>query len=189
MKKNDIILATIKLFSEKGYALTIADIGKAVSLKPSSIYGHFESKNQIIYEAFKYELHLFYDSFFSDLEKNKNCKTEDILKFIHTYYYDYYKNMIKFRFLNHIYLIPDMDFRNRCIALRLEKDRQLLEVLKEVFYKGVKEKVIKEKNIEESINLFITSLIGNLYVSLLYENKIEELFEKNWTAIWDAIKI
>lgn len=188
MKKEEIILATIKLFSEKGYSVTISDISKEVSLKPSSIYSHFENKDQIIFEAFKYEIHSFYNSFFIEIEKNKDKSSEEVLKFIHTYYFDYYKDMKKFKFLNHIYLIPNMEFRDRCISLRLDKDRELLRILKEVFFKGRKNKEIKENNTEENINLYITSLIGNLYISLLYENKTEELFNKNWTAIWDTIK-
>lgn len=188
-KKDEIILATIKLFSEKGYSVTISDIGKEVSLKPSSIYSHFENKNQIIFEAFKHEIHLFYDSFFSELEKSNKNKAEESLKFIHSFYYNYYKDMTKFKFLNHIYLIPDLNFRNQCINLRLDKDRELLKNLKEIFSNGVQNNEIKKENVEENINLYITSLIGNLYISLLYENKIEELFKKNWAAIWDTIKI
>lgn len=189
MKKNEIILASVKLFSEKGYSLTISDISKAVFLKPSSIYSHFESKDQIIFESFKHEIDSFYNYFFEELEKRTEYCIKENLKFIHTYYYDYYKNMTRFKFLNHIYLIPNEEFRNKCINIRLDKDRKLLSLLKGIFNEGIKKEEIKADNLEENVNLFITSLIGNLYISLLYENKGEELFRKNWTALWDTIKI
>lgn len=96
--------------------------------------------------------------------------------------------MRRFKFLNHIYLIPNVDFREKCISIRLDKDRELLRVLKEAFNKGRNSNELREENLEENLNLFITSLVGNLYISLLYENKTEELFKKNWTAIWNTIK-
>ena len=48
-KKDEIVLASVTLFAEKGYTeTTIKDIAKAVSLKTASLYNYFPSKKSIL---------------------------------------------------------------------------------------------------------------------------------------------
>ncbi|MCP1335514.1 TetR/AcrR family transcriptional regulator [Futiania mangrovi] len=47
-----ILLAAAQLFSQKGYAeTTLRQVAEKVSLKPASVYYHFESKEQILEEV------------------------------------------------------------------------------------------------------------------------------------------
>jgi AcrR family transcriptional regulator len=59
LNKNKIMEVTIELFSEKGYnAVSIRDITKKVGIKESSLYNHFQSKQELaetIYYNFQIE--------------------------------------------------------------------------------------------------------------------------------------
>jgi AcrR family transcriptional regulator len=59
LNKNKIMEVTIELFSEKGYnAVSIRDITKKVGIKESTLYNHFQSKQELgetIYYNFQME--------------------------------------------------------------------------------------------------------------------------------------
>lgn len=59
--KNDIILATIAVFNEKGVKFTLDDIAKELSISKKSIYKYFNSKEEIINEVI--------DWLFDDIER------------------------------------------------------------------------------------------------------------------------
>ena len=50
-KRQEIITAASKLFREKGYhATTVRDIAKEMDLRASSLYSHFDAKEEILWE-------------------------------------------------------------------------------------------------------------------------------------------
>lgn len=59
LNKNKIMEVSIELFSEKGYnAVSIRDITKKVGIKESTLYNHFQSKQELgetIYYNFQME--------------------------------------------------------------------------------------------------------------------------------------
>ncbi|WGX99161.1 TetR/AcrR family transcriptional regulator [Nocardioides sp. L-11A] len=58
--KDAIVTASARLFSERGYARTkVIDIAKAVGITPPSLYWHFGSKEEILFEYLRSRLELF----------------------------------------------------------------------------------------------------------------------------------
>lgn len=65
--KEKIFFAAIELFAEKGYADTsVRDIAAKVGIKPSSLYNHFESKEELFSDVFDTYL-VRMDSFYETL--------------------------------------------------------------------------------------------------------------------------
>lgn len=59
--KHDIFMAAIECFSKKNYkSCSMKEIADRVGIKPSSIYKHYESKDQILDEIFRYYEHNFH---------------------------------------------------------------------------------------------------------------------------------
>jgi len=53
--KENIILQAANIFNQKGFAgASLADLMEATGLKKGGIYNHFESKNEIVFEAFDF---------------------------------------------------------------------------------------------------------------------------------------
>ena len=53
--KDRILEAAIELFAEKGFSeVSVREITRAVGIKESSMYNHFESKQQILDEIFEF---------------------------------------------------------------------------------------------------------------------------------------
>jgi len=46
---------------------------------------------------------------------------------------------------------------------------------------------IKSEHLDNYVQLYISSLIGNLYIALLDENKLEKNFILTWEVFWSAI--
>ncbi|MGC9027844.1 MAG: TetR/AcrR family transcriptional regulator [bacterium] len=79
-KNQEIIEASIKVFSEKGfYEATMLDIAKAVEMGVGTLYQYFKSKDDLYYNAILYKLNEFHN-FYQERLKNKN----DILEIIST---------------------------------------------------------------------------------------------------------
>ena len=50
-RKQEILDAAKKLFSKKGYAASsMRDLAKSLGIKPASLYSHYESKDQMLWE-------------------------------------------------------------------------------------------------------------------------------------------
>ena len=75
-KKEEILHAAFKLFSEKGYALSMSDIAKAVKIKTPSLYSHFESKDKIVELTIKKEIEHYFFTLdkLIDSMKDKTCR-------------------------------------------------------------------------------------------------------------------
>lgn len=59
-----IIEKTAPVFNTKGYAATsLSDITEVTGLSKGSIYGNFDSKDEVVTEAFKYNAALLYKGF------------------------------------------------------------------------------------------------------------------------------
>ncbi len=78
-----IFRAAVDLFSAKGYAnVGIRDIAKAVGIKSSSLYNHFENKEAIAKEMYNFFYYAYYDKtpFLEDvLEKIPDITPEEAL--------------------------------------------------------------------------------------------------------------
>lgn len=175
------------LFSEKGYDVSIAELSKNVGLKPSSIYSHFESKEQIVYEMLRKEIEAFYSELQNEAQLLEERSVKESLKHMYFFAFKYYKDIKKFKFLNHIHLIQNVDLRNKCLKLRKEKGEEVSKKITLIFEKGVMNNEIKSEHLDNYIQLYISSLIGNLYIALLDENNLEKNFILTWEVFWSAI--
>jgi AcrR family transcriptional regulator len=59
-KKHEILKAAFRLFCDRGYGLSMADIAAAVGLKTPSLYSHFTGKHEIIEKIIEAEVLRFY---------------------------------------------------------------------------------------------------------------------------------
>lgn len=191
-KKEEIVLAMGQLFSKMGYSASIADLAKAVGLKPSSIYSHFESKDQMIQKFFELEVKTFYELFEIEITNLKNLNCEESLKKLYFFFFNYYKGNEKAPIWVHAAHIPHTQLKELCMELKKETDRKVGIYIQKIFTDGVINKEIKGDNLEGSIRLYNSSISGNI-ITLGFNHEsvefLDKLIETIWNAYWQSIKI
>jgi TetR/AcrR family transcriptional regulator, transcriptional repressor for nem operon len=80
--KLDIIQRSAPIFNQRGYAgASIADVMQATGLQKGGIYNHFESKEQLALESFKYSVRLIRQHYAEAL-KGQNSAPVQLLAFM-----------------------------------------------------------------------------------------------------------
>lgn len=68
--KENIILQAANIFNQKGFAAaSMADLMEATGLKKGGIYNHFESKNEIVFEAFDFAIRQINKAYYKAIRK------------------------------------------------------------------------------------------------------------------------
>ena len=165
IKQKEILNVAIDLFYEKGYVeTTIRVIADAMNLKPSSIYVHINSKEQImewlcddIEKRFNINLESFDDESLSLKDKFLKFIENHIFQTIYNYkQYEvyYFRNFKMRRALNEGYEEKDKYHRN--LAIYIMK-------LKEICYRYLAELPVRsDVNLEITTGLFVSTTL-NMY--------------------------
>ncbi|CAK7078853.1 hypothetical protein CIW83_11715 [Tissierella sp. P1] len=145
--KNKIIAVAIEQFSDQGYDNTsIRKIADIVGIKGSSIYNHFNSKEEILEEIFKYYRNLFYQM--GDVFEIKEVPLidlkEDKILYILKGGFDSVINILKRpEMINILKIIIKEQFKNQKIRNFfleefIDKPRKVMEkLMKELMDKGI----------------------------------------------------
>ena len=145
--KNKIIAVAIEQFSDQGYDNTsIRKIADIVGIKGSSIYNHFNSKEEILEEIFKYYRNLFYQmgDVFEIKELHHSDLKEDKILYVLKGGFDSVINILKRpEMINILKIIIKEQFKNQKIRNFfleefIDKPRKVMEkFMKELMEKGI----------------------------------------------------
>lgn len=187
-KKIEIINAVTKLFSQKGYMISMSEIAKEVGIRVASIYTHFEGKDEIIYLSIEEEVNKYYDyldEVFLSLE-NKNCKEalEGLLEAILLIY----KSSDKIRYWHNIYLINGQDVSKKCLDLIDIRTTDYIKKLRIIFENGVNNNQILVSNTNGALYLYMSMIEGILKGILLRNEVSRDYVPYIWEAYWNGIK-
>lgn len=145
--KDKIIAIAIEQFSSQGYDNTsIRKIADIVGIKGSSIYNHFNSKEEILEEIFKYYRNLFYQmgDVFEIKELHHSDLKEDKILYVLKGGFDSVINILKRpEMINILKIIIKEQFKNQKIRNFfleefIDKPRKVMEkFMKELMDKGI----------------------------------------------------
>ena len=189
-KKEEIMEASFKLFSESGYSLSMSEIAKEVNLKTPSLYSHFQSKDDIIYICIEREIKRYYE--FLDQILNKEYEsTEEYLKDLYFSIIDYYSKDRTLRFWKKLGTINNEGLRYKYRTIMNNSENKNRPRYKKIFEIGVEKGEIKKENIEGKRYLFLSMVQGVLdTITLNNREKLDdmEFIEKTWQAYWDGLR-
>lgn len=151
-KNQEIIEASIKVFSEKGfYEATMLDIANAVEMGVGTLYQYFKSKDDLYYNAILYKLNEFHSFYQEKLKDKQNLL--DIISSMITAWIEYFSNN------NDFFAIVFSEWVNvkKTFARKLKKKltNEFIEKYKEIIDVITKAKTAGE--IREDINVEILS--------------------------------
>lgn len=188
-RKEEVIEVAFRLFAEKGYQLSMADIAGEVGIKTPSLYSHFKNKDEIIFLMIEKLVGELFNLMHKTLEASKDLGCGQTLKsvFFTSMKFNDYDRLRVYRRLP---FIEKEDLRNRCIGIMREQETGFIIKLIGVIQKGVETGEIQEAVENSTITLFMAMLQGNLDGKLLYINHadVDSFIEKSWACFWNGIR-
>ena len=191
-RKEEILVAMGKLFLEVGYDASMTNLAKNTGLSKSSIYSHYESKDQIIYKIVEKEMLNFYNLYENKIDEIKNKSCEYGLKEIFYFLTEYYKEKQNAYLWAQVGHIPNEELKKKCVELKKVRDVKLSQQVSELLNLGARNNEIEKDNLDGVLQLYLSAIFGNTSM-LRLDKEGFGIFENNktslWDAFWDGIKI
>ena len=163
----------------------MTDLSELAGIKPSSIYNHFDSKDDLIKQCVLKEIDTYHAYLGSKLRELDAYPSLSKLKLIYysitTYFYDYQK----LRFWKHISMITNSVLLKECRSRIIEHEKVLTLKLLETFELGIKNHELNVVSINGSMFMFISMIHGLLDGMLLYWDSgydLDRLIDETWEA-------
>lgn len=135
-KKEKIMEATLRLYSNRGYQLTnIRDVAKAVGISPPTFYRYFRDKKELFVETIEYEVKKFKSEIKEKLKHERDLARRSIIMF--EIFHSHYPNIGEI--LNQLrsgVIIGDPWAKKRLTRLYREMMSDLLEEIKAAIKQG-----------------------------------------------------
>lgn len=178
--KNKIINAAYGLFAAKGMEFSLNEIAETVGIKKASIYAHFPSKDELLYQLFNEEI----DKYFI-IEQNSNTLKELYFGIVNFYG----SSKEKLLFWKRLLLLPpstiESEIRERIVNLsesRFQKAKALI-------CKESPPSIKSEKDVDVLAVLFLSFVHGLLSSEIIYSKyNIEDYKNKEWTLFERILK-
>lgn len=189
--KDKIKEAAMITFNEKGFeGATIRDICKNAGVTAPSIYLRYGSKENLYFEIFNECRDKYYNYIKDIIKKNKEKSIEKQLFKIFSgriTYYLKYKESFKFYF--RAYSFPAKEIKYK-LSIKTN-DNYLLSFRNtaEIFSRAIKEKVIKEMDIEKLLKAFCSIIQGYMFQLISFDElpKKEDILTL-WQIFWTGIQ-
>lgn len=178
-KNQEIIEASIKVFSQKGfYETTMLDIAKAVEMGVGTLYQYFKNKDDLYYNAILFKLNEFHH-FYQEKLKDKNSVLETISAMI-TAWIEYFANN------NDFFAIVFTEWINvkKAFARKLKKKltNEFTERYNEIIEVIKKGKLANELREDVNVEILSSMIFGTIHHIIHMEAIKKEQIEPAFVA-------
>ena len=190
MRRELLLEVAFEKFAKRGYNLTLSEIAKGAGIKKQSIYNHFESKDELIYETVKMELLGFYAQKAEEFKVFSELTPERALKAMFLSICSYYKDIDKLRFWRWLLLIDSEDLFKRCRELIRRNESKFYNQVTHLLSLEFENFEVSESDINAAVQTFVVMIQGVLDGMLLYHDifDVNILFENTWQHYWKSIE-
>ncbi len=178
-KKNAILNAATKLFSEHGFWNTsISDISRATSVADGTIFYHFNSKEELFLEVLKNFKEELIGTFNQYLEENEFATGLDMVEGALSFYFNQTRKMEE-RFLllhrHHYYQISEEN--PSCWHHLEEIYSSLINIFEQAIHRGQEDHSIREVSAKKKAQLIFTLVDGLVRLDTYKLYRAETLYE------------
>lgn len=169
-RKNEIMNISSNLFYEKGIAnTTISEITYLANIGKGTFYEYFKNKEEVVDEYIKTYFQNMYTLINERIDNFKTNK-EKIFFIVKSLFMSKATDE-KFTYLFIEFL--RLAFNKKKVESKefYEFNQQNINLISQYLRKGIREKEFKECNVEETAFQIISTILGNLVLSLSYEFK------------------
>ena len=182
------------LFAEKGYyGTSLSMIANAVGIRKSSIYAHYNSKDELFLSVIQYVAEVYktkLEQFFADLRK-QNQPVEHQLFHVFQWYMELWiekKDLTKF--FRRVRVFPPGHLENEIERISAEiVEQSFHKELADLFRKGVDNGELINSSTDKLVALF-QILIDGIVTALLLKGRegTADLIQDGWHHFWSGIK-
>ena len=191
-KKQEILRAAFELFSMRGYHLSLSDLARQAGIKTPSLYGHFESKDQLLEQMIHEEIHRYYRYLDEKIGQIDHLSCKASLKIIFLFVMEYFSENERLRFWRMIPLIPNERLKSTCTSMITDHDHLYFQHMQKCFLKDISGGEIRARDSENALHLYLCMIQGVLDAMLLYPNDLDKndfaagIFDTYWEGICDV---
>lgn len=185
-KRDEIIVASYRIFSKVGYSFSLSDVAREVNVKPPSLYNHFKSKDDIIDEVIQIEI----DSYYGYMEiiiggLDHTSTLEESLSIFYRAVTAYYSDKEKLNFLKNLQFLNNKDLEIKVKRKIFERNIAISKAIDGFFLMGIERGEIGEEKFYEAKALYIAMILGVLQTMMFNGNNVE--FIKKWqVSVWNS---
>ena len=187
-KKVEIINAVTKLFSQKGYMISMSEIAKEAGIAVASIYTHFEGKDEVIYLSIEEEINEYYDYLDRTIGAMEGKNTEETLWELTEAILNKLNTKEKMRFWYNMFLINGEELYEKSLKIYDFRTYSFINNLRPIFESGMRNKEIDVLSVDHALYLYL-SLIEGIFKGILLRGESSKKYViQLWEAFWDGIK-
>jgi AcrR family transcriptional regulator len=190
MTRNRILNSALREFAHKGYEGTpLSGIAKEVGIKTPSLYAHFPSKESLFLSVFQEVLQ---DQWLAVQRMNEQLTDAPVNeRLFHILQMSCCSDVLsgdKLMFLKRLTLFPPPFLQEEMKAHYLASERQMSELLKDLFLTGIQQKLIRPAPAQELIAAFYCLSDGCFLQRFYYSpEEFESRMQMSWRIFWHGI--
>jgi TetR/AcrR family transcriptional regulator, biofilm operon repressor len=181
--------AAIKLFAENGYEkATMTEIAKAVGIKKPSIYAHYENKQEIFLSIIEELSSVYVAKFKEEIDKYRNLSVEEQLYSVLESTRLFFQHEDLGLFLKRMLLFPPHELEGHLLKRYEEFENQLLQIIRELFEKGIAAGEIHHRDVDELIDAYI-HILDSCFIQLFDpdDGLVKKRLKAAWSFFWRSI--
>ncbi|GIN94856.1 TetR family transcriptional regulator [Siminovitchia terrae] len=186
-----IIEAALKLFTQHGYeGASLADIAKEVGIHKSSIYTHFQKKEDLFFAVFDYAMSDYREHLKQLLNTIQYDSIEDILYKILCNVGQYYNHSAeKVVFQKRFLLFPPISLQDELKNRFASFDDSLIQILFSIFKERLPKSEFQSQEVKDWLNAYSCVLDG-LFSHMVYYGNVgfDEKVSSVWNLFWGGIQ-
>ncbi|ATW24808.1 TetR/AcrR family transcriptional regulator [Candidatus Formimonas warabiya] len=191
MTKDRIKQEALILFVHKGYEGTsVAEIAKQANIRASTIYAHFESKEQLFLSLFDDVV----NEKLKDLAELKNrVENKGIKELLQTILHNHLEEIEHHRdqavFYKRNAIFPPENLKDKTQAILIFYEERYSQLLRPAFAQGVKEGILRNDPIEKLQTAFYCFADGLYVLSHYYDlSTYKKAVHDTWELFWESIR-
>jgi AcrR family transcriptional regulator len=192
MSTRDLIIkAATRLFAEKGYeGMTMKEIAKEVGIKAPSLYSFFNNKEDILIHVYTATISDHVQIAINNLQADHYPSVEEqLFDFIKSIIDFHLREFVQLKIFIRLLLFPPKVFDLNLREKLVEMEYYEVNLLSNVFKKGMANGEVKHGDSKEMANLLACMMDGWIWLMQRHdEASLRARFESDWRQFWKGVK-
>lgn len=185
-KRDDLLHHTYELFSKYGDSLSLSTIAEAVSIKKASIYAHFDSKEDLLFQVINEQMQHYSQATEKQLEKLERESLEVTLKRFYQFNLLYFHEPTRLLFWKRCLLLSEGPLKERVEEAHRRIHDRNMKCLANRYHKASRSHPQSSESLSIFMNSYLVLLLGMLYSLFTFEHdpsNFEHTFEVYWKGL------
>ncbi|SMP44738.1 TetR/AcrR family transcriptional regulator [Anoxynatronum buryatiense] len=186
-KRDDLLHHTYELFSKHGDSVSLSTIAEAASIKKASIYAHFDSKEDLLFQVINTHIQHYSCATKKQLEKLEKESLEVTLKQFYHFNLHYFHEPTRLLFWKRCLLLSEGPLKERVeLAHRKVHDRNM-KCLADRYLQDTHTYQKPSGSLPIFINSYLVLLLGMLYSLFTFEHDLSS-YDHTFEVFWKGLR-